>query len=437
MGESVFPNNFLWGAATAAAQIEGGWDCDGRTPSIWDVAPEGNIKGGVDCHTACDHYHHWREDVALMKELGLKSYRFSLSWSRIIPEEGKRNPKGIQFYSDLVDELLKNGIEPLVTIYHWDLPVWVQEKGGWLSKSIVPLFADYTKVVVDALSDRVSWWIPMNEPQCFIMNGHMTGNHAPFVSHYLALPKLTRNCLTAFHESAEVIRKFAKKKPKIGIASASSAFIPKNESEDAIAEARRKTFYYKNGVMSNRWWLDPLLLGKTVRAYGVYSLRKSDMPKIKTKLDFIGINNYSPFQENWYGTDATLPAEKKNSLGWVNDGRGIYWTIRFFHERYQLPIMITENGMCNDDTLSGDGCVHDAKRIGYMNDYIGNVKRAVSEGIPVLGFQYWSLLDNFEWAEGYGPRFGLVYVDYTTQKRILKDSALEYRRIIETAGEEL
>lgn len=437
MSESVFPKNFLWGAATASAQIEGGWNEDGRTPSIWDAAPKDKIKGGADCHIACDHYHRWREDVTLMKKLGLKSYRFSISWSRIFPEEGKLNPKGISFYSDLVDELLRNGIEPLVTIYHWDLPVWVQKKGGWLSKSIVPLFADYTRAVVDALSDRVTYWLPMNEPQCFIMNGHMTGNHAPFLNRYLALPKLTRNCLMAFHESAELIRKFAKREPKIGIATAASAFIPEDESEAAITEARRKSFYYKSGVMSNRWWMDPLLRGETVRAYGVYSLRKSDMPKIETKLDFIGINNYSPFQENWYGTNESVPAEQKNSLGWVNDGRGIYWATRFFHERYGLPILITENGMCDDDVPSGDGSVHDNKRIAFMKDYIGNVKRAVSEGIPVLGYQYWSLMDNFEWAEGYGPRFGLIYVDYTTQKRTMKDSAWTYQQIIETNGAEL
>ena len=192
----VFPQDFLWGAATSSTQIEGGWNEDGRTPSIWDVAPEDKITGGADCHVACDHYHRWREDVALMKELGLKSYRFSISWSRIMPEEGKINARGVAFYSDLIDELRNNGIEPLVTIYHWDLPVWVQEKGGWLSKKIVPLFADYTKAVVDSLSDRVTCWIPLNEPQCFIMNGHMTGAHAPFIKRYLALSRLTRN---AYH----------------------------------------------------------------------------------------------------------------------------------------------------------------------------------------------------------------------------------------------
>lgn len=432
-----FPKDFLWGAATASAQIEGGWNEDGRTPSIWDVAPKGKIKGDATCHVACDHYHHWREDVAIMKELGLRSYRFSISWSRIMPEEGRLNQKGVAFYSDLVDELRSNGIDPLVTIYHWDLPVWAQEKGGWLSSGIVPLFAEYTRAVVDALSDRVTYWMPMNEPQCFIMNGHMVGAHAPFKKRYLALSRLTRNCLMAFHASAEVIRANAKTPPKIGIAMAASSYVPGDESEKAVGEARRNSFYYRSGVMSNRWWSDPLVLGEPVRAYGVYRTRRRDMPLIQTKLDFMGINTYSPFQDGWDGTNDELPAEQKNSIGWVNDGRCLYWTIRFFCERYHLPVMITENGTCLDDTPAEDGAVHDEKRIGYLRDYIGNVKRAVNEGYPVLGYQCWSLLDNFEWAKGYDPRFGLVYVDYATQKRTPKDSARFYREIIRTNGEEL
>jgi len=428
----TFPKEFLWGAATSSTQIEGGWNEDGRTPSIWDAAPKNKVEGGADCHVACDHYHRWREDVALMKELGLKSYRFSISWSRVVPEEGKINAKGVAFYSDLVDELRKSGIEPLVTIYHWDLPVWVQAKGGWLSKSIVPLFAEYTQAVVEALSDRVTYWLPMNEPQCFIMNGHMVGVHAPFKKRYLALSRLTRNCLMAFQASAAVIRKCAKNVPKIGIAMAASSYIPENESEDAIKAAQHQSFFVKSGVMSNRWWSDPLLLGKPVRTYGIYRTRQCDMPKIQTKLDFIGLNVYSPFQKSWYSTNDSLPPDRKNSLGWVNDGRCLYWTIRFFHERYGLPVMITENGMCDNDIVAADGGIHDEKRIGFMKDYFNHLQRAMAEGYPVLGYQYWSLLDNFEWAEGYGPRFGLVHVDFATQKRILKDSALFYREVIRT-----
>lgn len=430
-----FPKDFLWGAATAAPQIEGGFDEDGRTPSIWDVAPAKRIKNGANCHIACDHYHRWKDDVALMKKMGLKSYRFSISWSRVMPSEGVVNQKGLQFYSDLVDELIKNGIEPLVTIFHWDTPVWVYKKGGWLSKKIIPLFAEYTKAVVEKLSDRVTYWMAMNEPQCFIMNGYMQGAHAPFKHRYLALSKLTRICLLAHAESVNTIRKYAKKPPKVGIAMAAGAFIPKSESNADIEEARRNSFYGAMGTMNNRWWGDPVFKGETVSAYGVYHTRKKDMSKIKVKLDFIGVNVYQPFQEgSWGNKPANVPEDRKTSMGWVIDGRVLYWTIRFFYERYGLPVMVTENGMAdNDKVINGE--VNDVKRQSFIREYLDGVKRAVTEDIPVLGYQHWSLLDNFEWAEGYEPRFGLIHIDFKTQQRTLKDSAYEYKKIIESNGE--
>lgn len=430
-----FPKDFLWGAATAAPQIEGGFDEDGRTPSIWDVAPAKRIKNGANCHIACDHYHRWKDDVALIKKMGLKSYRFSISWSRVMPSEGVVNQKGLQFYSDLVDELIKNGIEPLVTIFHWDTPVWVYKKGGWLSKKIIPLFAEYTKAVVEKLSDRVTYWMAMNEPQCFIMNGYMQGAHAPFKHRYLALSKLTKICLMAHAEAVNTIRKYAKKTPKVGIAMAAGAFVPKSESTEDITQARHDSFYGAMGTMNNRWWGDPVFKGETVSAYGVYHTRKKDMPKIKVKLDFIGVNVYQPFQEgSWGNKPANVPEDRRTSLGWVIDGRVLYWTIRFFYERYGLPVMVTENGMADDDKTE-NGAVHDIKRQGFLREYLASVKRAVNEDIPVLGYQHWSLLDNFEWAEGYEPRFGLIHVDFKTQKRTLKDSAYEYKKIIESNGE--
>ena len=436
MNDQGFPKDFLWGTASAAPQVEGGFDCDGRTPSIWDVAKSKRIKNGENCHIACDHYHRYKEDVAIMKEMGLKSYRFSISWSRIMPKENDINSKGLQFYSDLVDELKKSGIEPLVTIYHWDLPLWVHKKGGWLSKKIIPLFKEFTKIVVDELSDRVTYWIPMNEPQAFIMNGYMQGAHAPFKHRYLALSKLTRICLFAHAESVNVIRKYAKLSPKIGIAMAAGAFVPENESEEEIDIARQKTFYMGIGAMGNRWWGDPIFIGKPVKVYNLYRTRKKDIPKIQVKLDFIGVNVYQPFQEgSWGNKPADVPHDKKTSLGWIIDGRVLYWTIRFFHERYGLPIMVTENGMADNDFVNKDDKVHDEKRMSFISEYLANVKRAVNENFPVIGYQYWSIMDNFEWAEGYEPRFGMVHVDFKTQKRTLKDSALLYKEIIKSNGE--
>lgn len=439
MSDTVFPRNFLWGAASASAQIEGGWNADGRTPSIWDAANPTQIKNSENCHDACDHYHRFREDIALMKKIGLKSYRFSISWSRVIPEEGKINEAGIKFYSDLVDELVSAGIEPMVTVYHWDMPIWVFEKGGWMSGKIIPLFRDYTKILVDALSDRVSWWMTMNEPGCFIMNGYMQGVHAPFKRNYFALSRLSKNCMLAHAEAVKTIRRYSKKKPKVGVAFSSGAFVPPNDSPDEIEKARRMTTETSNGLMSNRWWMDPMILGKPVRAYGIYHSDAKNMEAICQPLDFMGLNIYTSFNYAGWGNGKEIPPEgtQKNSLGWVIDERCMYWNVKFMYERYGLPIMITENGLAANDIIDKDGKVHDPQRTDFIRRYLGQLSQAISEGIPVLGYQHWSVMDNFEWAEGYEPRFGLVYVDYKTQKRIIKDSAWEYKKIIETNGAEL
>ena len=439
MSYTVFPENFLWGAASAAAQIEGAWDEDGRTPSIWDIATKKQIKHGEDCHVACDHYHRFREDVAIMKALGLKSYRFSVSWSRVIPEEGKINEKGLRFYSDLVDALIEAGIEPMVTVFHWDLPLWVYKKGGWKSSAVVSLFADYTRVLVEALSDRVTWWMTVNEPGCFIMNGYLQGVHAPFKRDYFALSKLTRNCMLAHAAAVDVIRKYAKKSPKVGSAFSTGAFVPEEETPGAIEDTRIKSVETGNGLMGNRWWLDPMLLGKPVRAYGIFHSDEKDMEKIRRELDFMGLNIYTSFNYADWGKDVQKPKPgmARNSLGWVIDERCMYWNVRFIYERYGLPIMITENGLAANDTVSTDGKVHDPQRADFIRRYLSQLSRAINEEIPVLGYQHWALLDNFEWAEGYDPRFGLVYVDYATQERIIKDSAWEYKKIIESNGAKL
>ena len=430
-----FSKDFLWGAASASAQVEGAWDEDGKCPSIWDVAGK-HIKSGENCHIACDHYHRYKEDVALMKELGLKSYRFSIAWPRIMPEKGKVNPKGIAFYKDLVAELRAADIEPLVTLYHWDMPLWVHEEGGWKTPKIIDYYLDYVKAVVEALSDDVQYWMTFNEPQCFIMLAYVMGAHAPFKHDVFTFKNHLRHMLLAHGKAVKLIRETAKAKPIIGIAMASTTYIPDSEDEAGFRDAAVKSFESQVGEGSNGLYCDPIALGKPSKMLR-RKLSAEDLKIISELIDFIGVNVYQPsngtINKKGYNTD-DLP---KTMLGWVIDGRCLYWTIRQYWERYHLPIMVTENGMANPDTIGPDGKVHDEIRVKFLDDFLAGVKRAVDEGIPVLGYQHWSIMDNFEWAEGYGPRFGLIHVDYETQKRTIKDSGYHYAEIIRTNGENL
>ena len=439
MDKTVIQDDFLWGASTAATQMEGAYDEGGKCLSIWDVAPADKIKNGENCHVACDHYHRYKEDVALMKEIGLKSYRFSVSWCRIVPEEGKINEEGLRFYSELVDELTRNGIEPLVTLYHWDLPIWVNEKGRWLSNTTIDDFVFYVEAVVKRLSDRVRYWITFNEPQCFLMNGYMQGVHAPFKRNYLAMPKFSKVFMRANKKAVDIIRAHALRKPMVGLSYATGAFIPDNETDpSSVEQARRKSFNEGMGLMNNRLWMDPVILGKGVSAYGIYHISNRIAKEVKADFDFIGVNHYEAFNYSAWGGDKTIDRSKLplSQLGWVMDGRSMYWTLKFIYERYHLPIMITENGVALDDKVI-DGTVDDEKRISFMDDYLANMKKAMKEGVEVLGYNHWSLMDNFEWAEGYASRFGLIYVDYGSLKRALKNSAYHYKHIIESNGAEL
>ena len=428
-----FSKDFLWGAASASAQVEGAWDEDDKCPSIWDMAGE-HIKNGEDCHTACDHYHRYKEDVAIMKALGLKSYRFSVSMCRVMPEEGKINPKGLDFYKNLVLELRAAGIEPLCTLYHWDLPVWAQEKGGWKNEKIIDWYLAYVRAVVDALSDKVQYWITFNEPQMFIMAGYVGGNHAPFKHQVFSFRKRhMRHFLLAHGKAVKLIREIAKTPPKIGIAMAASTYIPDSETPEGIADAASKSFEGQVGSNANSVYMDPIALG-TSAGLMKGRLSESELKSISEPIDFVGVNVYQPsngmINKKGYNTDE-LP---KTMMGWVIDGRCLYWTIRQYWERYHIPIMVTENGMANPDTAGADGRVHDSTRSEFLDSFISNMKRAVDEGIPVLGYQHWSIMDNFEWTEGYAPRFGLVYVDYETQKRTIKDSGYHYAEIIRENG---
>jgi len=427
-----FSKDFLWGAASAAAQVEGAWNEDGKAISIWDNAGS-HIKNGETCHTACDHYHRYKEDVRLMKELGLKSYRFSVSMCRVMPGKGKINPKGLEFYVNLVKELRANDIEPLCTLYHWDLPQWAQNEGGWKNDKIQEWYLEYAAAVVDALSDQVRYWMTFNEPQCFIMLAYVTGSHAPFKHQVLSFRKHhLRNMLLAHGRCVKMIRERAKTKPIIGIAMASTTYIPDSESPEDLKKAAWYSFEHQVGEGSNGLYMDPIGLGKPSKMMKKV-LSAEDLKIISEPMDFVGVNVYQPsntmLDKKGYGKQE----HKQTSLGWVVDGRCLYWTVRQYWERYHLPVMVTENGMSAADTVT-DGVCHDPDRVEFLKDFVSNLKRAADEGIPVLGYQHWSIMDNFEWCEGYGPRFGLIHVDYEAQKRTIKDSARYYAEIIKTNG---
>lgn len=424
-----FQNDFLWGAATAAPQIEGGWNADGRTPSVWDILPAEQIKNEDSPKSGCEHYSHWREDVTLMQQIGLKAYRFSISWSRVIPERGKVNEKGLQFYKNLVSSLRAAGIEPMVTLFHWDLPAWLVKDQGWDGETIVEDFVFYVKTVVDALSDQVTWWLTFNEPQ----------NFATDVTNSLwehDIKRATRNILLAHGKAAQEIRKRAKTPPKIGMAIMGMCVAPVDGAIDEEA-AYEMTFSDLAGAMGMSWWLDPVILGKIPKPL-LDTLSDKDISEICQKLDFFAGNVY--FAGNYYkrpGRPNPLRYEgyPTSSANMPIVPECMHWFPKFCYRRYGLPILITENGFSNIDFVMSDGKVHDPQRADFIRRYLLELRRAAEENIPVIGYLYWSLLDNFEWTSGYDPRFGLVYVDYKTKKRTVKDSAMFYKEVIESNGE--
>lgn len=431
-----FSKDFLWGVATAATQIEGAYDEDGKCLSIWDVS-DGHIKNNETCHEACDHYHRYKEDVKLLRQLGVKSYRFSVNMCRVTPEKGKINEKGLDFYSDLVDELLKAGIEPLCTLYHWDLPQWAQELGGWKKDEIQEWYLFYAKAVVKKLSDRVKYWFTFNEPQMFIMMGYVIGSSAPYKHQVFSFRKHhLRNMLMAHGRCVKMIRETSILRPQIGIAMAASVYIPLSEKKEDIDDARKMSFESTIGEGSNGMYMDPIALGKASNMLKKI-LSKEDLQIISEPIDFVGVNVYqpsNPMGDKRYKEAYNKEGHKKTSMGWIADGRCLYWTVRYYFERYHLPVMVSENGMADDLKMINDE-IDDKDRTAFLDEYLGNLKKAADENIPVIGYQHWSFMDNFEWNEGYGPRFGLVHVDYKTQKRTFKNSAYHYKKIIESNGE--
>ena len=447
-----FSKNFTWGAAAAAYQVEGAWDADGKGESVWDMLTrqKGRVWENHNGNVACDHYHRYKDDVRLMSEIGLHAYRLSVSWPRVMPEgTGRVNAVGLAFYDRLVDELLAHKIDPWVTLFHWDYPYDLFLRGGWLNPDSPQWFAEYTAVMVDKLSDRVTHWITLNEPQCFIGLGHLASVHEHAPSLKLGMREAliaAHHCLVAHGMSVQTIRARARKTPSIGWAPVGSVFYPATESADDIEAAREVTHSVKgDNFWSNSWFADPVVLGHYpeagLQAYGknVPAFKASDLETICQPMDFYGVNIYTgtPVKAGPDGKPLPIwfpPGHPHTHFSWKIVPESLYWGPRFLAERYKLPIVITENGLSNVDVVSLDGKVHDPQRIDFLNRYLLALQRAAGEGIDIRGYFHWSIMDNFEWAEGYKHRFGLVHVDYETQKRTLKDSAYWYREVIRTNG---
>ena len=450
---SSFPANFTWGAAAAAYQIEGAWDADGKGPSVWDMMTEqrGKVWDGHTGRTACDHYHRYPADVALMKAMGLQAYRLSVCWPRVQPAGvGAVNTKGLDFYDRLVDELLAAGIQPWVTLFHWDYPYELFLRGGWLNSESPHWFADYTEIVVDRLSDRVSNWITLNEPQCFVGMGHLTGEHAPGLKLGIAEVLLAgHHALKAHGLAVQVIRARAQSTPAVGWAPVGCISHPASDSPaDAEAAMRVMSEVYPDNLWNNRWWGDPPVHGhypeEGLRVYGKLApkVRPGDMETICQPLDFYGCNIYQSSAVR-AGRDgrpemAVPPVGHPHThFLWRVSPEALYWGPKFLAEQYKLPVVITENGLSHCDWVGVDGRVRDGGRIDFLKRYLRELDRAIADGVDVRGYFHWSIMDNFEWAEGYKHRFGLVHVDYETQKRTLKDSAFWFREVIRSNGESL
>ena len=445
-----FKKDFAWGVATASQQIEGAYREDGKGLNIWDVyshEPE-TIEDGKSSDIACDHYHLFKDDVKLMSSIGINSYRFSISWSRIFPSgTGEINEAGVRFYSELIDELITHGLEPYITLFHWDYPYELHRKGGWLNDESVKWFSDYAAKIVELYSNRVTYFITFNEPQCFIGTGYLKAAHAPGLSvPYKDAFQMAHNVLKAHGAAVIAMRKAAKRPIKIGYAPTYSAHFPATESPEDI-EAAKKIFFacpkLSKGVLWNAaWWSDPVLLGKYpedgLKMYRDYlpEITEDDLRLISQPIDFYAQNIYngSEIKAGENGEPVVIEYPKnatRTCMGWPITPKSLYWGPRFLTERYNLPIYITENGAAMPDKLTEDGNVHDEDRIEFLSSYLAELERAANDGVDVRGYFLWSFMDNFEWAKGYEPRFGIVYVDYTTMKRIPKDSLYWYKGYIE------
>lgn len=445
-----FRKDFIWGAATAAYQIEGAAQEDGRGMSIWDRFSHepGRVLFGHTGDVACDHYHRYKEDVALMSELGIRNYRFSIAWPRLLPDgTGEVNQKGVDFYNRLIDELLEHGIRPFVTLFHWDYPVALQARGGWENADSPRWFEDYAALCARMFGDRIKDFITLNEPQCFIGVSMEEGRQAPGLR--LGAPQtvpMSHHVLKAHGLAVRALRALSSD-CRVGYAPCGAPCIPVSESEADICAARNAYFDVptdeRRWARNVAWWSDPAMLGRyperALRVFEKYLPRgwERDMEIIRQPLDYYGQNIYNgrliraAHNEPGY-EEVPLPVGfPKTAIQWPITPDALYWGPKFLYERYQTPILITENGLSCHDAVSLDGKVHDPNRVDFMHRYLLAYKRAAEEGVDAAGYFAWSFMDNYEWAHGYNERFGLVYVDYTTQERIVKDSALWYKRVME------
>lgn len=474
-----FPHDFVWGAASSAYQIEGSWDADGKGPSNWDAFTHGCVPAGSvgdlpgqvysprnvfmdqTGDVACDHYNRYREDVGLMKQIGLHAYRFSISWPRVMPDgTGAINERGLAFYDRLVDELLAAKIEPWVTLFHWDLPLMLWERGAWLNREIPGWFAEYAGAVADRLSDRVTHWMTLNEPQIFLgpseSEGLQTSNgRRPHAERLLA----AHNALLAHGRAVSEIRRRARRTPRIGWAPIGRVKVPATDSTADMHAARAATLSVtKKDFWNNTWFADPAILGRYpedgLRLYhddlvaydGGRTMRMltdgSDLAVINQPLDFYGVNIYDAerVRMSEHGRIEKVdfpPGHPRTAIRWFIEPEALYHGPKFLYERYRVPIVITENGCSCTDWPDLNGIVRDPQRIDYTRRYLLALERAIDEGTDVRGYFHWSIMDNFEWSHGYNERFGLIHVDYATQKRTLKDSARWYGGVIRSNGKSL
>jgi beta-glucosidase len=431
------PPGFVWGASTAAYQIEGAVSEDGRGPSIWDafVREPGKIRNGETGDVAADHYHRYRDDVRLAAELGLAAYRFSVSWPRVLPEGvGAPNEKGLDFYDRLIDELLAHGVEPWLCLYHWDLPLALHQRGGWTVRDSAGWFADYSSLIAGRFGDRVARWATFNEPGVFTLAGYASGRHAPGLADFGALSAAAHNVNRAHGAAVQAIR--TRSRAPIGVVCNQQPARPASPAPADHAAAQLFDLFW------NRAFADPMILGgyqAGLAALFEAHVEADDLSAIRQPLDFLGLNHYSP---NYVRSDPDAPGgialapppagAPVTMMGWEISPQAFVDTLVGEHARYALPIVVTENGVALRDRIEADGSVNDSARIEYLSLYIGAIADAIRAGAHVDGYFVWSLIDNFEWAEGYEPRFGLVHVDYETLKRTQKASyhwlAAELRR---------